>query len=72
VANKIKRASAPSTPAILSLDDAARALRVSRVTLWRMEQDGRLPPRDFTLGYKAIGWYRETLDAALRGRNAAA
>lgn len=39
---------------------------VSPPTRWRMERDGRLPPRDYYVGGKAVGWRPETLDAASR------
>jgi predicted DNA-binding transcriptional regulator AlpA len=45
---------------------------VSAVTRWRMENDGRLPPRDAFIGGKAVGWRPETLDAAERGQRVAA
>lgn len=42
-------------------------LGVSTPTRWRMERDGRLPPRDVYIGGKAVGWRPETLEAAERG-----
>lgn len=42
-------------------------LGVSDVTRWRMECDGRLPPRDFFLGDKPVGWRPSTLEAAFSG-----
>ncbi len=37
---------------------------VSHITRWRMERDGRLPPRDFFIGGVAVGWRPETLAVA--------
>lgn len=45
-------------------------LGVSTPTRWRMERDGRLPPRDVYIGSKAVGWRPETLEAAERGQSA--
>jgi len=45
-------------------------LGVSTPTRWRMERDGRLPPRDVYIGKKAVGWRPETLEAAERGQSA--
>lgn len=39
-------------------------LGIAPVTRWRMERDGRLPPRDVFIGGKAVGWRPETLAAA--------
>src|ERR1700733_4546778 len=39
-------------------------LGVSAPTRWRMEKDGRLPPRDFFVGGVAVGWRPPTLEAA--------
>lgn len=46
-------------------------LGVSPITRWRMERDGRLPPRDFFIGGKAVGWRVETMAAAESGKVAA-
>ena len=46
-------------------------LGISAVTRWRMEREGRLPPRDFFVGGVAVGWRPETLEAAGRGDAAA-
>ncbi len=40
---------------------------VSAPTLWRWERDGKLPPRDVTIGGRS-GWRPETLDQAERGK----
>lgn len=42
-------------------------LGVSAVTRWRMERDGRLPPRDFFIGPQPVGWKPATLQAAFDG-----
>ena len=39
-------------------------LGISPPTRWRMERDGRLPPRDFFIGGIAVGWKPTTLAAA--------
>jgi predicted DNA-binding transcriptional regulator AlpA len=36
----------------------------SAPTRWRAERDGRVPPRDFFIGGRAVGWRPETLAAA--------
>lgn len=36
-------------------------------TRWRWERSKRLPPRDFYVGGKAVGWRRETLEVAEAG-----
>jgi predicted DNA-binding transcriptional regulator AlpA len=46
-------------------------LGISTPTRWRMERDGRLPPRDVYIGEAAVGWRPETLDAAERGQSTA-
>ena len=38
----------------------------SAVTRWRMERDGRLPPRDWIVGGKAVGWRITTIEASER------
>lgn len=40
---------------------------ISSVTRWRMERDGRLPPRDVFIAGKPVGWRPTTLEAAERG-----
>ena len=49
---------------------AQEQLGVSAPTRWRMERDGRLPPRDVYIGGKPVGWRPETLEAAQRGPGA--
>jgi hypothetical protein len=47
-------------------------LGCSKNTRRRMERDGRLPPRDFFIGGKAIGWRPDTLATAFAGGRSAA
>lgn len=39
-------------------------LGLSKVTRWKWEREGRLPPRDVQIG-KATGWRRETIERAI-------
>lgn len=39
----------------------------SKSTLWRLEKDRKLPPRDFFIGGKPVGWKPETIEAHERG-----
>lgn len=43
----------------------------SAPTRWRAERDGRVPPRDFYIGGRPVGWRPETLDRAEPGQAAA-
>ncbi len=56
--------------AVVRPRDVQAMLRVSLTSRWRMEVDGRLPPRDFWIGDVAIGWHPETLQRAFRGPSA--
>lgn len=40
------------------------------VTIWRMQRDGRLPPRDWFIGGKAVGWRISTIEALESGKAA--
>lgn len=46
-------------------------LGVSPATRWRMEREGRLPPRDAYLGGAAVGWRPSTIEAMLAGKSPA-
>ena len=46
--------------------------RISEVTLWRWERDGKLPPRDVYIAGKAEHWYEDTILNAERGPQEAA
>lgn len=43
-------------------------LDLSAPTRWRMERDGRLPPRDVFIAGKAVGWKPSTIEAMLAGK----
>jgi predicted DNA-binding transcriptional regulator AlpA len=45
-------------------------LGISLPTRWRMEQQGRLPKRDFFVNGVAVGWRPATLEAAFAGKQA--
>jgi hypothetical protein len=47
---------------------AQEMLGVSPATRWRMENEGRLPPRDFFVDGVAVGWRPATLEAAFAGK----
>lgn len=47
--------------------DLQRRLNISLTTRWKWEKSGRLPPRDFFIGGKAVGWHLSTLERAERG-----
>ena len=40
---------------------------ISRITVWRWERDGKLPPKDVFVGGVAVGWKPETLERAMSG-----
>jgi len=63
---KAKRGPREGTSVVWPRGVAAR-LGVSSITRWRMEKDGRLPPRDYFIGGVAVGWKPETLERAARG-----
>lgn len=69
---KLRRRPPAAAPAIYWPRDIETLLTVSSCTRWRMEKDGRLPPRDAFLGGAAVGWHRPTIEAALRGESAGA
>jgi predicted DNA-binding transcriptional regulator AlpA len=45
---------------------------IGAVTIWRMERDGRLPPRDFFIAKKPVGWRIATITAIEAGSAPAA
>jgi prophage regulatory protein len=56
---------------ILDLSDLHdRGIKLSRVTIWRMENAGRFPRRVHVTP-RCIGWREEEIDAYLTGRIAA-
>jgi prophage regulatory protein len=48
-------AAAPNTSYLLSVEDLAKLLNVSKRTVWRMRDDGRLPP-PLQLGKQILRW----------------
>jgi predicted DNA-binding transcriptional regulator AlpA len=58
--------------AILWPRDVEAMLNVSSVTRWRMERDGRLPPRDAHVGSETVGWLKPTIERMLHGGSHAA
>lgn len=52
---------------ILRPADAAAALGVSRMTLYRLEAAGKIPPRVRVTDH-AVGWYADDLAAYLESR----
>ncbi len=59
------------TPIVVYPRGLHKMLGISPATRWRMEADGRLPPRDFFIGAdSAVGWHPETLQRAFRGPSA--
>lgn len=65
-APKPKRRAAPrSGTHVIWPKGLEERLGVSPVTRWRMEKDGRIPPRDVFLDGKPIGWKPATADRAL-------
>ena len=45
--------------------DVQVMLNVSESSRWRLEREGKLPPRDVFLGGVAVGWRPETIERAL-------
>jgi predicted DNA-binding transcriptional regulator AlpA len=41
--------------------------RKSGATIFRMRKDGRLPPFDFHIGGRPVGWRLETIERLERG-----
>lgn len=65
-ASKVKAArkpKAPVSPIVLYPRDVQKLLNISFTGRWRLEKQGRLPPRDVFLGVQAVGWRPETLEA---------
>ncbi len=52
---------------ILRISDLVELFGVSRVTLWRWEREGRLPPKR-TLGPNTVGWLESEILEWLESR----
>lgn len=52
---------------ILRVSDLAELLNVSRVTIWRMQKRGELPPRK-KISNRCVGWTEETIEDWLSSR----
>ena len=52
---------------ILRIADLAELLNVSRVTIWRMQKRGELPPRK-KISNRCVGWTEETIEDWLESR----
>jgi excisionase family DNA binding protein len=64
----------PSRPLLYSMSQAARVLGVSRTTLWRLVQGGRLPKvqlRDNTYRIRSADLYRLVENGTLETRRVA-
>ena len=57
----------PSPAVVVWPGDILTRYGISAITRWRWEREGKLPPRDFMIGGKVIGWHPATLEAAERG-----
>ena len=58
---------------VLRPKDMQRRWGHSKPTVWRMEKDGRLPPRDaFDALGQPVGWLVSTIERVERGESAAA
>ena len=54
----------PSAPRIVRLKDVLKLTGLGRTTLWRLEKEGRFPPR-VRLSLRAVGWLRHDVVAWL-------
>ncbi|HKK43877.1 MAG TPA: helix-turn-helix domain-containing protein [Balneolaceae bacterium] len=52
---------------ILRPSDLAEMLNVSRVTIWRMQKRGDLPPRK-KISNRCVGWTEKTIENWLESR----
>lgn len=48
----------------IRINDLAKQLDVTKVTIWRWRKEGRLPPAT-AISPKIVGWKRETIEAWL-------
>ncbi|EGU9030729.1 TPA: helix-turn-helix domain-containing protein [Vibrio parahaemolyticus] len=48
----------------IRINDLAKQLDVTKVTIWRWRKEGRLPPAT-AISPRVVGWKRETIEAWL-------
>ncbi|MDW2263142.1 MULTISPECIES: helix-turn-helix transcriptional regulator [unclassified Vibrio] len=48
----------------IRINDLAKQLDVTKVTIWRWRKEGRLPPA-IAISPRVVGWKRETIEAWL-------
>lgn len=58
------REASPSQPALIDAAELARWLSVSKPTIWRLREDGKLPPA-ISLTSQCIRWRRADVESWL-------
>lgn len=63
----------PATPGGLQIvreRERQQMMGISRVTMWRLEQEGKAPKR-VQIGENSVGWLRHEIEAWIKGKAAA-